>query len=274
MHHNDRLTTQDALAFERTLDQALNSPDLRAALSHTTGSVNAEQLRSAALRSRDTLAAAAAAEYRELVRLRTASAGARARIVPSPSGAGTTSRSGGLLPALGVLIPGLATTAAAVFLLFGFGLRAVAPSSLADNLITAGWTAAGVAVVATLVGLIWLLVTAARNRAGDAFAESDPAAARAHEVWQLALLERGITPFLLGRIDAAESGARAAERPALPRPAAAGVAGGAGEGRPAPADGPGFSSPDFASPDFASPDFAGPDYGRPGFTGPSTPDSP
>ncbi|MFE7312430.1 hypothetical protein ACFU7T_04865 [Streptomyces sp. NPDC057555] len=283
MHQNDRLMAQDAPAFERALDQALASADIGAALSRTNGALNTEQLRTAALGARDTLTAAAASEYRELVRLRTAASGSDTRPTVPPPSSGTTSRSGGVLPALGVLIPSLAATAAAVFLLIGFGMRAVATSSrLAEELITAGWTAAGVAAVATLTGLVWLLVTASRNRAvaeADTLGESDPAASQAHAAWQLALLERGIMPFLLGRIEAATSGRRPSGRTALPRPAAAGVAGGAGESRPAPADGPGFSSPDFASPDFASPDFgspdfAGPDYGRPGFSGPAAPGSP
>ncbi|MGG2460888.1 hypothetical protein ACO0M4_13890 [Streptomyces sp. RGM 3693] len=278
MHQNDRFQAPDAAAFERTVDQALNSPEIRAALSHTVGSLNAEQLRSAAFGARDALAATAATEYRELVRLRADAAGDDTRPVPPPPATGTTSRSGGVLPALGVLVPGLAATAAAVFLLFGFGLRAVVTSSrLADELIVAGWTSAGVAGVATLTGLIWMLVAASRNRAAaDAQSpdEGDPAAARAHDVWQLALLERGIMPFLLGRIDGAAGGGRPGGRPALPRPATAGVSGGGGEARPAAADGPGFSSPDYASPDFAGPDFSSPDFGRPGFSGPSAPGAP
>lgn len=220
MHQNDRLQAPDTTAFERTVDQALNSPEVRSALSRTAGALNAEQLRSAAFDARDALAA----------------------------------------------------TAAAVFLLFGFGLHTVAaPSRLADELIAAGWTSAGVAVVATLTGLVWLLVAASRNRAAAEARtpdETDPAVVRAHEAWQLALLERAITPFLLGRIDRATGDGRPGGRPALPRPATAGVSGG-GEPRPAPSDGPGYSSPDFAGPDFSSPDF-----GRPGFSGPTAPGAP
>ncbi|MFB6569054.1 hypothetical protein [Streptomyces noursei] len=271
MHQNDRLQAPDTTAFERTVDQALNSPEVRSALSRTAGALNAEQLRSAAFDARDALAAAAAAEHRELVRLRGAAADGT-RAVPPPPAVGTTSRSGGVLPALGVLVPGLAATAAAVFLLFGFGLHTVAaPSRLADELIAAGWTSAGVAVVAALTGLVWMLVAASRNRAAAEARtpdETDPAVVRAHEAWQLALLERAITPFLLGRIDRATGDGRPGGRPALPRPATAGVSGG-GEPRPAPSDGPGYSSPDFAGPDFSSPDF-----GHPGFSGPTAPGSP
>ncbi|AIA07908.1 hypothetical protein DC74_7488 [Streptomyces noursei] len=219
MHQNDRLQAPDTTAFERTVDQALNSPEVRSALSRTAGALNAEQLRSAAFDARDALAAAAAAEHRELVRLRGAAADGT-RAVPPPPAVGTTSRSGGVLPALGVLVPGLAATAAAVFLLFGFGLHTVAaPSRLADELIAAGWTSAGVAVVATLTGLVWLLVAASRNRAAAEARtpdETDPAVVRAHEAWQLALLERAITPFLLGRIDRATGDGRPGGRPALP----------------------------------------------------------
>ncbi|GGU70060.1 membrane protein [Streptomyces albospinus] len=262
MHENDRLQAQDAPEFERTLDRALNSAEIREALQRTARTLNSEQLRSEALAARAAITAVATAEYREFVQLRASTAPARP--VEPKTGTGTQTRSGGLLPALGVLVPGLAATAAAVFLLFGFGLRAVAaPSPLADELIAAGWTSAGVAGVATLTGLIWMLVTAARNRAAaDARTpeDADPETARAHAAWQLALLERGIMPFLLGRLDTpgSDGGQNRAGRPALPRPAAAGVSGSTGEGRPVPSDGPGFSSPDFAGPDFGSPDFSGP----------------
>ncbi|QHC24007.1 hypothetical protein [Streptomyces sp. GS7] len=261
MHENDRLEAQDAPEFERTLDRALNSPEVREALQRTSRTLNSEQLRSEALGARAAITAGAAAEYREFVRLRAATTPIRP--VEPATGTGTQARSGGLLPALGVLVPGLAATAAAVFLLFGFGLRAVAsPSPLADELITAGWTSAGVAGVATLTGLVWVLAAAARNRAAaDARTpeDADPETARAHAAWQLALLERGIMPFLLGRLDTTLSGGGSRTgRPALPRPAAAGVSGGTGEGRPVHTDGPGFSSPDFSGPDFGSPDFSGP----------------
>ncbi|MYT27695.1 MULTISPECIES: hypothetical protein [unclassified Streptomyces] len=263
MHQNDRLQAPDTAAFERTVDQALSSPEIRAALARTAGPFTAEQLRSAALRARDALAATAAAEHRELARLRAAAADGT---LPVPRRAGTASRSGGVLPALGVLVPGLAAIAATVFLVIGFGLRAVAePSRLADELVTAGWTSAAVACIAGLAGLGWLLVAASRNRAAGAGspAEAAPEVVRAHEAWQLALLERGIMPFLLGRLDAAAD-AEDTVRPALPRPAGAGAAGGTGPARPAPDDDPGFGSPDFSSPDF----------GRPGFSGPTAPGAP
>ncbi|WP_438484108.1 hypothetical protein [Streptomyces sp. S186] len=274
MHQNDRLQAPDTAAFERTVDQALSSPEIRAALARTAGRFTAEQLRGAALRARDTLAATAAAEHRELARLRAAAADGT---LPVPPRARTASRSGGVLPALGVLVPGLAAIAATVFLVIGFGLRAVAgPSRLADELVTAGWTSAAVACVAGLAGLGWLLVTAARNRAAgaDSPAEAVPEVARAHEAWQLALLERGIMPFLLGRLDAAadaEDTVNAVDtgRPVLPRPAGTGAAGGTGQARPAPDEDPGFGSPDFSGPDFSSPDF-----GRPGFSGPTAPGAP
>ncbi|MCZ0975681.1 hypothetical protein O1L55_39510 [Streptomyces albulus] len=218
MHQNDRLQAPDTTAFERTVGQALNSPEVRSALSRTAGALNAEQLRSAAFDARRT----GRRGGRRTPRTRPP-ARRRGRRHPggtAPPAVGTTSRSGGVLPALGVLVPGLAATAAAVFLLFGFGLHTVAaPSRLADELIAAGWTSAGVAVVATLTGLVWLLVAASRNRAAAEARtpdETDPAVVRAHEAWQLALLERAITPFLLGRIDRATGDGRPGGRPALP----------------------------------------------------------
>ncbi|MGV4927264.1 hypothetical protein K2224_30680 (plasmid) [Streptomyces sp. BHT-5-2] len=262
MHQNDRLQDPDTAAFERTVDQALSSPEIRAALARTAGPFTAEQLRSAALRARDALTATAAAEHRELTRLRAAAADGT---LPVPPPAGTGSRSGGVLPALGVLVPGLAAIAAAVFLAIGFGLRAVAePSQLADELVTAGWTSAAVACLAGLTGLGWLVVTAARNRTtgADSPAQAAPEVVRAHEAWQLALLERGVMPFLLGRLDAAagEEDAMNSMDSGLPAlPLQAGAAGGTGPSRPAADDDPGFGSPGF---------------GRPGFSGPTAPGAP
>ncbi|KUL37878.1 hypothetical protein ADL22_19765 [Streptomyces sp. NRRL F-4489] len=310
MQHNDRLEAPDAPAFEHALDQALRSPEIRAALRRAAGSPDAGQLRGAALAARDALAAAASAEYREVVRLRAAAAEGPSAVPPPDPG--TASRSGGVLPALGVLVPALAATAAVVFLLIGFGLRAVAGASrLAGELVTAGWTSAVVAGVATLTGLGWLLVAASRNRAAagaGAPADASPAVARALAVWQLALLERGIMPFLLGRLEGAtderdgggDLGARPAypraalPRPALPGSASAGAAGTAGttgtagtakaDAASRDADGPAqgrtdsggadVSRPDFGTPDFSSPDFGSPGFGRPGFSGPTAPGAP
>ncbi|MFE5735562.1 hypothetical protein [Streptomyces celluloflavus] len=282
MHQLDRLRAEDAPEFERILDRALSSQEIKDAVRRTAGALNAEQLRTQALRARADIAAAASAEYGSYLRLRISADRSR----PPQAATGTTSRTGGgLLPALAVLVPGLAIVAAAVFLLFGFGLRVIgAYAHLADELVFAGLTSAGVAVATTALALLWLFVTAARNRSapdgrtagGGAAGGADRALAQAREAWQLALLERGIMPFLRGRADDARTGRTdgAAGLPAPPR-APADPVNATNGGKAAPRkSGPGFTAPDFASPDFASPDFASPDFSSPDFASPdfSSPD--
>ncbi|MCB5909271.1 hypothetical protein [Streptomyces pinistramenti] len=264
MYEPVRLRAEDGPDFEQLLDRALRTPEITDALRRSGEGIDAGQLRAQALGSQAAIAAAAAAEYRTYLRLRTSGA----RPGPLPRRPGRTARAtGGLLPALGVLVPGLAATAAAIFLLIGYGLRAVGmPSRLADELVFAGLTAACIAAAATLAGLFWMLVVAARNRAvPDGGADQDPHAAlvRAREAWHGALLERGVLPFLLGRLDAglpAGSPGPNAGR-ALPVTGVddAEAAGRAGAGRQRRRGGPGYSAPDFASPDFSSPDFTGPE---------------
>lgn len=202
MYELDRVRAEDGPVFERLLDQALRSGNIKEAVRRADGNPNAEQLRTQALRARASILAAAAIEYRSYLQLRESARQPR----PAQQPTGTATETGGkLLPALGVLVPGLAATAAVIFLLFGLGLRAAGiPSRLASQMIFAGVTAAVVAVVATLAGLLWLLAAAARNRstAYDTAPEAaEPVLARAHEEWQRAVLERGVMPFLLGQLD-------------------------------------------------------------------------
>ncbi|KPC61599.1 hypothetical protein ADL29_23540 [Streptomyces chattanoogensis] len=251
MYELDRLRAEDAPVFERMLDRALNSEEIRAALHGAGGTPHAEQLRTQARGAREAIVSAAAVEYRAYLQLRASTARSR----PAQQSAETTARAGaGLLPALGVLVPGLSATAAAVFLLFGCGLRAVGMGSrLADELIFAGLTAGAIAAAATLIGLVWMLVTAARNRAAaDAGTpgDMDSAATRAREAWQQALLERGVTPFLLGLLD--DTGPAGSDGPAELADSPSG-------GNQTQHLGPGFSTPDFTGPDFGSPGFTGPD---------------
>ncbi|MFI7102327.1 hypothetical protein ACIBK8_23570 [Streptomyces sp. NPDC050161] len=261
MYEPIRLRAEDGPDFEQLLDRALRTPEVTDALRRCDEGVDAGQLRAQALGSQAAIAAAAAAEYRTYLALRTA--GARPVTLPHRSGR-TARATGGLLPALGVLVPGLAATAAAIFLLIGFGLRAVGmSSSLADDLVFAGVTAACIAAVATLAGLFWMLVVAARNRSvPDGGAEQDPYAAlvRAREAWHGALLERGVLPFLLGRLDTGLPSKKAGPVAGRALPVT-GVddAGTAGDGHRRRRGGPGYSAPDFASPDFSSPDFTGPE---------------
>ncbi|MFD7663169.1 hypothetical protein [Streptomyces sp. NPDC059788] len=262
MPGTDSLRAEEAAVFAHVLGEALDSPEVRAAMRRTPDAADRERLRLRAHRERDTLCAAAASEYEAYARLRTdddthpgtgSDADADARTA--------TGSGGGLLPALAVLVPSLGAVAAVLFLAIGFGMRLVGiHRQFADELVYAGWIAAGVAAAATAAGLVWLLVTAARNRSatpahGDAAPGGDCAgqeseAARARAAWQVALLERGILPFLLRRID--EERARAGTAAA-----------------PAPRSRPGYSAPEYGSPEYGSPEYASPGYAGPAYGSPA-----
>jgi len=163
-----------------------------------------------------------------------------------------------------VLTPVLAGTAAVIFLLVGYILRALDPErTFARTMLTAGWTFGAVAVASIVVATVALLLTALRNRpsleAGP-YGELSEEVDQAREAWRDALLERGILPFL--REALADPGAAAALRTAPAPPAPTGRLPKIGYDRP------GFSSPDDGRttgprPSFSSPDYTSPDYGGP-----------
>ncbi|MEU6017685.1 hypothetical protein ABZ826_27685 [Streptomyces sp. NPDC047515] len=250
-HH---LRAEDLPAFERILDQALNSPTIQEQRRRAPGALHNEQLRTRALGARTAIAASAASEYRayrQVLDVATSSDMTRRRTRRESDDAAATRSS--TLHAAAVLVPGLSATAAAVFGLIGFAFRAVGMHShLADVMLIAGLAAAGVAVATVLAGLVWLLVVAARNRpAADG---TNPEPAHARDAWEKALLEHGILPFLSESLQPLPPrGAGHADSTATSR---------AGDGAklvPEPRRGPGFSAPDFSSPDFSGPDFSGPE---------------
>ncbi|MFJ6463030.1 hypothetical protein ACIQM0_18635 [Streptomyces sp. NPDC091387] len=254
MNGPGQVQPRDRIHFERVLDQALNSPSVREALSRADGAVNAEQLRTRALAASAGIAAAADTEYRDLLRIRgrtDTSGGA------SPSAGSSSGFRGGLMTALVVLTPSVVAVAAALFLLLGYGLRlSGAQPHLADGLVTAGWTAALVAAVAALAGVIAMIVAASRNRSTSYDAGSGderPEVERERERWQRVLLERGMVPFLHRgvRESLTGEGVRPSERPALPGPADS-----ARDRSARPSD-RGFTAPGYASPDFAGPGSSG-----------------
>ncbi|MFJ6567949.1 hypothetical protein ACIQNU_11025 [Streptomyces sp. NPDC091292] len=278
---------EHSIAFAQVLDRALGTPEVSDATDRADAALGREQLRTEALAARATISAVAAPEYRRYLEVR-AVAVKRRRAVRAPrpgesaqeasGGSDGARRKSGLLPALAVLVPSLAAVASVVFLLIGYGMRVLlARPYIGDGLVMAGLIAGSVAVGAALADLAWLLVAAARNRRspddGSAGAK-DPEVRRAREAWQEVLLERGVLPFLRGRIEEARAGGEG-DPGATPVPT---PRGGRGFASPDYA-GPEFGSPDFSSPDFSSPDFAGPgsggaDGGGPDFTGPdfSSPD--
>ncbi|MEU9318268.1 hypothetical protein [Streptomyces sp. NPDC048295] len=250
MSRSDRLRAEDRRDFERVLDQALKSPQASAVARRTGATENIEQLRTRALREHGAIMAAALPEYRHYRQVRTQAA----RQAEPPSGSVGKNRRGagrGLLGAVGFLVPVLAAMAAVVFLVFGYGLRLAGDGpGLADGLVTAGWIAGALAGLATLAGLVGMLVAAARNRAAayaDHVREADPTVETARQAWHQALLERGMLPHLHNRLP----GTSTPEQ--LGRPTAPGCQDTV-EGRGSvPEAGPGFSSPGFSSPDFAGP---------------------
>ncbi|MFF4802773.1 hypothetical protein ACFY1U_30910 [Streptomyces sp. NPDC001351] len=192
--------------FEEILDQALDSPELSEAIGGALTGPTRGRLRAEALNARAAIAGAAAVEYDRCLRLRaSADETDHGRQRDADSTVAAREEGGELLARLAVLVPSLGAVAAGVFLLTGFSLHALdARPHLGDGLIAAGVVAAAVAAGATLGDLAWLLTTA-RNRAPADHSEPpdrDAAVRQAQEAWQRALLERGLLPFLLGRLDA------------------------------------------------------------------------
>ncbi|MER5982735.1 hypothetical protein [Streptomyces sp. NPDC001787] len=280
MHMNSapHLLAEDRPEYERILGDALRHAHERPDLDGVGDRLNTEQLRTMALNATDLITEAAATEYDHYVRARgelRRPTGA-ADLDPddeqgqdhAPGGAGAdgTARTGaGIGAVVTVLAPVLAGTAAAIFLLVGYLLKAVSPSlAFAGTMVTAGWFFAAAAAAAILVAAVGLLITALRNGATSLSAENEEQElpeeiARAREAWRHALLERGILPFLRDALADPTAGPAARTPHRSPnriprigysRPDFSGPEGG-------PAAGP---RPTFTSPDFTSPDFGGPEH--------------
>ncbi|KQV22257.1 MULTISPECIES: hypothetical protein [unclassified Kitasatospora] len=247
------LLAEDRPDFDRALDEALRDARLTEALRAPGPHLNAAQLRTKAAPLADTIAAAAEPEYQRYTALRDAGP-------PAPLGLTDRLRSeegAGLLPVLTVLTPILAGAGGLVLLLIGYAVRGAAPElTLADAVVTAGWISLAVGGAALLVGIVGLLLTALRD--GAAVQENELAEAR--RLWQTALRERALLPWLLANLYT--------EPAPLPAPRT--------NTRPSP---PGYSSPGFTSPgvegvteaDGRTPrpaEFTGPGYSSPDFTGP------
>ncbi|MCI3240633.1 MULTISPECIES: hypothetical protein [Streptomyces] len=195
--------------MERTLDEAMSLGPIAEAIDRCGGAVSREGLRAKALGARTAIAASVDAEYRAYLEALAMDSSL------SPDGEASTARGAGRwsLRSPAVLFPGLPAVAGLLFLLPGCGLRVFGGRPyVGDGLITAGLLLCAVAVGALVGDLIWLSVTKARTRsmgAGDVGRE----VARARKAWELALMERGMVPFLLDCIEEAdqeERGDRAA----------------------------------------------------------------
>ncbi|OIJ94852.1 hypothetical protein [Streptomyces colonosanans] len=183
--------------FEQMLDGALDSPEIMAAIDVAGAEPSREELRVRALEARDVLLGVAAAEYDRYRDLRAAAVD-RHRL---PRRDDRTE--GGFLPGLAVLVPSLGVVATGVFLLCGFGLRALTVRPHFDEgLVMAGVIAAAVTAGAALGDLAWRLAARARGGDGDDPAERDPGVRQARDAWERAVVERGLVPFLLDRVEA------------------------------------------------------------------------
>ncbi|MFI1334279.1 hypothetical protein ACH4U7_30070 [Streptomyces sp. NPDC020845] len=195
---------------------------------------------------------------------------------------GDAASGAGLVAVLSVLAPVLAGTAAVIFLLAGYLLHLLNPTpSIAQPMVTAGWLFAALTAAGLLIAAVGLLLTAMRNGTGairgSARSAQREEVDRTREAWRLALLERGVVPFLRDALadPAAADGAHTSPAPppassptrpsstyAPSRSEATGRTPHLGYSRP------GFSTegdvpktrPRFSSPDFTSPDYGGPEH--------------
>ncbi|MET8410342.1 hypothetical protein ABZV34_19955 [Streptomyces sp. NPDC005195] len=199
----DQTATGDG-SFERVLDRALRSPQIMAAIEHSGGADTRERLRGEALMARAALSRTAAAEYGRYLGLR-----APTGHLPhpgrhdSPSETVVCTRESSVSVSA-LLLPSLGVVAAGVYVLSGFDLHALdVRPHLNDGLIMVVVILAAVTAGAALGDLVWSLAT--RRRPAPTDREPGGAEARqAHLDWQQALLERGLIPFLLGRLDGPE----------------------------------------------------------------------
>ncbi|WP_328465641.1 hypothetical protein [Streptomyces sp. NBC_00448] len=257
MRGDERWAGPQRADFTRVLDQALRGEEILGAVrGRRPGGPTVEQLRARALNAMAAIAATAAPEYAQYAALRDAfpsvpagedgEDGEGGHDSPSGTGAGTGARGPGLFAPFAVLVPMLSGTAAVLFLVLGYGLRAAGDVGGAGTpLIDIGYAVAGVFGVALVVGGVGLMLTARRDAAEARAAQR---VARARAAWRQALLVRGVLPCLRQQL--------AHGAPAAPFPTAAPGPPGEGEGQ-ADVDGSGlvvrrprlgFGSPGFTSP--------------------------
>jgi type II secretory pathway pseudopilin PulG len=268
------LPSEDRADFERILDDALRNAHDRPDLESVGQRLNTEQLRTMALNAMALITAAAATEYEHYAKMRQEFRSPPAAVrdsILAPAVRETAEAGAGLAAVVTVLVPVLAGTAAAIFLLVGYLLKALdPPPAFSSTMVGVGWFFATVTAIGILAAAAGLLMTALRNGATElsekrAAGELPAEVLQARAAWHHALLEHGILPFL--RAALADPGA-APTAPVTP-PRTVNHLPKIGYSRPnfsSPGEGstagqrPTYSSPDFSSPDFSSPDFGGPDH--------------
>lgn len=273
MHMNSapHLLTEDRAEYERILDDALRNAHDRPDLAAVGQRLNTEQLRTMALNATALITTAAAAEYehytkiREEMRAPKAAASVRHSVLAPVTGEAAAESGAGFAAVIAVLAPVLAGTAALIFLLVGYILKALSPTAaFAQTLVSAGWFFGALTAAAILVAAVALLLTALRNGATQVPAEEvtgelPDEVARAKDAWRHALLERGLLPFLRAAL-ADPSADPTSSKP--PRPVSRiPKVGYSGPDYSSPAEGSTADQrPTFTSPDFTSPDFGGPEH--------------
>ncbi|MFI8933842.1 hypothetical protein ACIG3E_40005 [Streptomyces sp. NPDC053474] len=190
--------SESSAALERTLEQALRSREFRDAARRSDNVPNAVQLRTRARRAHRAILAKADEEYSRYLRARAATAPHR----PRRRCAGAACRTGGGAALLSTLVPVLSAVTAEVLLLAGLALAAFTERQyLPEAFMTVGLIAATVAVGSALPDLARLSGRARRRHPASAATgrrTPDRAIEQARAAWHLALLERGVMPFLLG----------------------------------------------------------------------------
>ncbi|MER5201528.1 hypothetical protein [Streptomyces sp. NPDC002825] len=205
MHMNvaPHLLTEDRAEYERVLDDALSTAHARPDLDGVGTRLTVAQLRAMTLNATALITTAAASEYDHFVKVREQNRVAiDTRIPLADPGTGA-----GVVAIVTVMVPVLAGTAAAILLLVGAVLHALAPTVVfGETLLTAGLVFAALAAAGLLSAGAGLLLTALRNRpaAADGTAPADDELTRAREAWRRALLERGILPFLRAALAATD----------------------------------------------------------------------
>ena len=283
MHMNSvpqHLHSEDRQEYERVLDEALRSAPHHPELAGIGRRLNPEQLRTMALGATAFITAAAATEYQHYTKVReelrhpapsaSCEPDAGEPTVGADFAAGLGEAAGepaGAGAVAAVLTPVLAGTAAVIFLLVGYLLKALNPApAFADALVTVGWVFGVVTALAILVATVGLLLTALRNRpavAAGPYNEQAEEVARAREAWRTALLERGFLPYFREALTAQDTDPAATVPPTAAPPSSRSRLPKIGYDRPgftSPDDGPAPGHrPSFSSPDYTSPDFGGPD---------------
>ncbi|WP_381561860.1 hypothetical protein [Streptomyces eurythermus] len=214
--------------FERVLDQAISLGQVVEAMERCGSLVDRAELRTRALGARNAIAAFADIEYREYLAAVTASSGRRRdrRALRHPA---PPSREPGT-PAYGALPPsrdpGPSTPAAGpppsssarlvlasvgLVLLSGYGMWSSGALPRAGGGVLAVCLLLGAPAAGVAIGrLVRRSGPVAGDRSGGSGAAAAPTdtVARARQAWELALLERGVVPFLLGRLEEARLGQR------------------------------------------------------------------